>query len=36
MAVFEVQGPDGSIYEIEAPDEGAAMGAFQRFTAKPS
>lgn len=31
MAVFEVQGPDGSIYEIDAPDEGAALSAFQGF-----
>ena len=33
MAVFEIQGPDGSIYEVEAPDEAAAVSGFQRFTA---
>lgn len=30
MAVFELQGPDGAIYEIDAPDERAAFSAFQR------
>lgn len=31
MAVFELQGPDGEVYEIDAPDEGAALKAFQSF-----
>lgn len=30
MAVFELQGPDGSIYEVEAPDEASAVAGFQR------
>ena len=30
MSVFEVRGPDGAIYEIDAPDEGAALSAFQK------
>ena len=33
MAVFELQGADGAIYEIDAPDERAALGAFQRMQA---
>jgi DNA uptake protein ComE-like DNA-binding protein len=31
MAVFEIQGPDGETYEVDAPDEGAAIKAFQSF-----
>lgn len=31
MPIFEVQGPDGAIYEIDAPDEAQAVGAFQQF-----
>lgn len=31
MAIFEVQGPDGATYEIDAPDEAAALQAFQGF-----
>jgi len=27
MPVFEIQGPDGKTYEIDAPDENAAVGA---------
>lgn len=30
MPIFEFQGPDGKTYEIEAPDQNAAMSAFQR------
>lgn len=30
MAVFEIQGLDGSTYEVEAPDENAAVVGFQR------
>lgn len=33
MAVFEVQGPDGAVYEIDAPDEATAAKAFQSFSA---
>lgn len=29
MAVFEIETPDGSLYEIEAPDEASALQAFQ-------
>lgn len=28
MATFEVKGPDGGTYQIDAPDENAALGAF--------
>lgn len=34
MAVFEVQGPDGKVYEVEAPDANTAASAFQQ-TAQP-
>ena len=27
MKKFELQGPDGKTYEVEAPDEGAALDA---------
>lgn len=29
MAKFEITGPDGARYEVEAPDEAAALSAFQ-------
>ncbi|MGN7962189.1 hypothetical protein [Brucella sp. 22210] len=29
MPIFDIQGPDGASYEIDAPDENAAMSAFQ-------
>lgn len=32
MAVFELQAPDGSTYEIEAPDERSAVEGFKRFS----
>lgn len=32
MAVFEIQGPDGGIYEVDAPDERAAVSGFQKFS----
>jgi hypothetical protein len=30
--IFEVQGPDGQTYEIDAPDQNAALSAFQAMT----
>lgn len=36
MAGFEIQGPDGSIYEIEAPDQASAVAAFQKFNTAQS
>lgn len=35
MPVFEVQGPDGALYEIQAPDQATAVKAFQGYTAAP-
>lgn len=32
MAIFEIQGPDGSTYEVDAPDENSAVKAFQSFS----
>ena len=32
MAIFEIKGPDGSIYEVNAPDEETAVRAYQSFT----
>lgn len=29
MAIFELQGPDGQVYEVDAPDENSALQAFQ-------
>lgn len=34
MAKFEITTPAGEKYEIEAPDEGAAMEAFQQFSSQ--
>ncbi|MBD9528971.1 hypothetical protein [Paracoccus sp. PAR01] len=31
MAIFEIQGPDGKTYEIDAPDQNAALTAFRGF-----
>jgi hypothetical protein len=31
VATFELMGPDGSTYEVEAPDEKAAVAGFKRF-----
>lgn len=31
MATFEIEGPDGRTYEIEAPSQDAAIAAFQQF-----
>lgn len=36
MAVFEIQGPDGSVYEVEAPDEQAALRAMGSVLAPPA
>lgn len=38
MAIFELQGPDGQVYEVDAPDEASALQAFQGMnnTASPS
>lgn len=32
MAIFEIQGQDGSIYEVDAPDERAAVAGFKKFS----
>lgn len=31
MAIFEIEGPDGSVYEIDAPDEQSAVTGFQQM-----
>lgn len=31
MAIFEIEGPDGSVYEVDAPDQASAVGAFKRM-----
>lgn len=36
MAIFEIEGSDGSIYEVDAPDETAAVKAFQGFAGQQS
>lgn len=33
MAIFEIQGPDGAIFEVDAPDENAAVSGFKQFSA---
>jgi hypothetical protein len=35
MATFEIQGPDGKTYEVEAPDENAAIGALGSLGVQP-
>lgn len=35
MPTFEIQGADGASYELDAPDEGAAVAAFKKFSAAP-
>jgi hypothetical protein len=32
MATFELTGPDGGTYHVDAPDEGAALKAFSTFS----
>lgn len=36
MAIFEIEGPDGAIYEVEAPDEQAALNGFKSAMGMPS
>lgn len=36
MAVFEIQGQDGSIYEVDAPDEASAVNAFRQIDTGPN
>lgn len=33
MAIFEIQGPGGAIFEVDAPDERAAIAGFKQFGA---
>lgn len=35
MPIFEIQGPDGATYEVDAPDEASAVGAFSQMNAAP-
>lgn len=35
MPIFEIQGPDGQVYEVDAPDENSAASAFQSQMAPP-
>lgn len=35
MPIFEIEGPDGQVYEVDAPDENSAISAFQGQS-KPS
>lgn len=36
MAVFEIEGPDGETYEVEAPNEAAVADAVQQMFSQPS
>ncbi|MDG3577118.1 hypothetical protein P7F60_12015 [Rhizobium sp. YJ-22] len=36
MPIFEIQGPDGATYEIDAPDEASALKGFQGFASPPA
>jgi hypothetical protein len=36
MAEFQLQGPDGTEYEIEAPDQASALAAFKKLTGQPA
>lgn len=31
MAIFEIEGPDGAVYEVDAPDEQRAIAGFQQM-----
>ncbi len=33
MPIFEIQGPDGTTYEVDAPDEASAVRGFKKFSA---
>lgn len=33
MAIFEIEGPDGRVYEIDAPDQASAIAAFRKMPA---
>lgn len=33
MTIFEIQGPGGAIFEVDAPDERAAIAGFKQFSA---
>jgi hypothetical protein len=32
MAIFEIQGADGKVYEVDAPDQNSAIAAFRKMT----
>lgn len=34
MATFEIQGPDGKIFEVQAPDQASAVAGYKKFTAQ--
>lgn len=34
MPVFEIQGPDGKVYEVDAPDQQAAISAFESYSSQ--
>ncbi len=36
MPIFEIQGPDGATYEVDAPDEASALKGFQGFSPSPA
>jgi hypothetical protein len=36
MPIFELQGPDGASYEVDAPDEASALTAFKKIPAMPT
>lgn len=36
MPIFELQGPDGSIYEVDGPDEASAVSAFKQMSMGPA
>lgn len=36
MPLFELEGPDGAKYEVDAPDEHSAVAAFKKMTTTPA
>lgn len=36
METFEIQGPDGKLYEVQAPNQQAALEGFKQFAASPA